>query len=544
MANHHQNNQVSVIDTFYDNRKGLYDICGNIINRDKYKFVDILATYLTDIVDSIDAEIKQSTRNSMINWREKKNPKLLSKFINSDDNINIINRSMNKITATNYMVIVSEITETLTHYNFRKLPEYSKFLFDTVIKKCMNDESFTKDYLNFLVGFDGTIGKYITQYITQFITEMYSLLEKNADLKSFTYFSYIKDIVNYTNIGIIFANLYIIQNEKKTQYKITDDNLYDNFGRCLVTINGFLDWMPSQMDELNGRIYMIFGIFETISKTILRIMKPEDKALMRNILNLIYNVNCIPNKIKFKVLDIQDVFNNCEKALSTSASGIVNVETKPPTVWKSPTNIVPNKELDPLQPKPVQVKPVLVQFKSNSDEILQPKEHNNKIISNVIINPITKPIVVESTYNITIDNKNIDNKTAEILDNTVLQQSNVNNRQRNYRNNRNRQPRNNDNQPRNNDNQPRNNDNQPRNNDNQPRNNDNQPRNNDNQQRNRNRQRNNNNKGFKVAEASLDNALTDDGFIKIERKNKVSAVNANVGNINNNTNSNYRPNKT
>ena len=67
------------------------------------------------------------------------------------------------------------------------------------------------------------------------------------------------------------------------------------------------------------------------------------------------------------MLDIQDVFNNCEKALLTSASGIVNVETKPPTVWKSPTNIVPNKELDPLQPKPVQVKPVLVQFKSNNE---------------------------------------------------------------------------------------------------------------------------------------------------------------------------------
>jgi len=261
-------------------------------------------------------------------------------------------------------------------------------------------------------------------------------------------------------------------------------------------------------------------------------MKPEDKALMRNILNLIYNVNSIPNKIKFKVLDIQDVFNNCEKALSTSASGIINVETKPPTVWKSPTNIVLNKELDPLQPKPVQVKPVLVQFKSNSDEILHQKEQNNKVISNVIINPITKPIVVESIYNITIDNKNIDNKTGEILDNTVAQQSNVNNRQRNYRNNRNRQPRNNDNQTRNNDNQQRNNDNQQRNNDNQPRNN------------NRNRQRNNNNKGFKVASAPLDESIADDGFIKIERKNKVNTVNLNVSNSNINTNSNYRPNKT
>ena len=81
---------------------------------------------------------KQLPDNSMINWREKKNPKLLSKIINNDDNINLINRSMNKITETNYMTIVKEITESLTEDNFRQLPEYSKYLFESSYKKMFN----------------------------------------------------------------------------------------------------------------------------------------------------------------------------------------------------------------------------------------------------------------------------------------------------------------------------------------------------------------------------------------------------------------------
>ena len=69
--------QLSLIDNFYDNRKNLFDICGNFINKEKYQFINILSTYLVDIVNSIDIEINKSTRNSMINWREKKNPTLL-----------------------------------------------------------------------------------------------------------------------------------------------------------------------------------------------------------------------------------------------------------------------------------------------------------------------------------------------------------------------------------------------------------------------------------------------------------------------------------
>ena len=309
------------IDKFYDNRKILFDICGNIINKDKYPFINILSTYLVDIVNSIDIEINKSTRNSMINWREKKNPKLLSKFINNDDNINIINRSMNKITSSNYMTIVTEISDALMQDNFRKLPEYCKYLFDTIIKKCLNDENFVKDYLHFLVAFKAVIKTNINEYINIFITEILSVLNKNNSLVNnvnTSYSLFIKDISQYYNIGIIFANLYIIKNDNSLSnniilYNFTEVIFYEKFMCCIHHINNFLEWLPVDMADLNGRIYLIFGIVEILGNKLFEIMTENDKNIFNDILTLIYNFNNIPNKIKFKVLDIQDMIKKFEK---------------------------------------------------------------------------------------------------------------------------------------------------------------------------------------------------------------------------------------
>ena len=99
MASTSNNPGPLTIDNFYENQKKIYDICGNVINKDKYLFIDILSTYLNEIVISIDVEIKNSARNSMINWREKKNPKLLSRFINNDDNECIVIRMKTMVVA-------------------------------------------------------------------------------------------------------------------------------------------------------------------------------------------------------------------------------------------------------------------------------------------------------------------------------------------------------------------------------------------------------------------------------------------------------------
>ena len=418
---------------FYDNRKSLFDICGNIINKESYPFVNILSTYLVDIVESIDSEIKQSTRNSMVNWREKKNPKLLSKFINSDDNINIINRSMNKITAANYLTIVKEITDTLMQDNFRKLPDYSKFLFDTVIKKCLNDESFAKDYMQFLVSFDGVIGKNIKDSINQFIAELLLLLEKNKNLKDFTYFSYVKDVTHFLNIGVIFSNIYLINVDKKIStnvFNIIPTELYKKFMICLNNINNFLEWMPTDMDELNSRIYLIFGIIETMGKKLIDMLTDNDKNLLNDILTMIYNVNNIPNKIKFKVLDIQDMIKTLEKANKALLKQYLqDQQLEQPIIKQSvekkyePEPIV-NKIVDIVDniPKPVAVKPVFKGINYSSLKLVQLKSSSTPEVvakpAEVIVKPaevIAKPVdvvakpteVVEKAVEVVVSNEGV-----------------------------------------------------------------------------------------------------------------------------------------
>jgi hypothetical protein len=303
------------IETFYDTRKKLFDICGNIINKESYQFINILSTYLKDVVNAIDSEIQNSSRQSMVNWREKKNPKLLSKIINNDDNINLINRSMNKITETNYMSIVKEITEALTQDNFRQLPEYSKYLFETVIKKCLNDENLIKDYIYFLNGFENDIGRHIYKFIETYIASTFVLFEKNIGVNEYTYISYIKEITQYYNISIMIANFYLLQKNDKINktFYFSEQLLYRNFVSCLSIINNFIDWLPSNMDDLNSRIYLIFGIIDIMKKDIFNILNENDKQLLNDILKQIYNIHSISNKIKFKILDIQDMIKLYEK---------------------------------------------------------------------------------------------------------------------------------------------------------------------------------------------------------------------------------------
>ncbi len=313
----HKNTKISV-DTFYEKQKELYDICGNVINNEQYPFVDILSKYLTDIVGLIDIEIKNSARNSMINWREKKNPKLLSRLINNDENVNLINMSMNKITSSNYMNIVNEISEALLNDNYRKLPDYCSFLFDVVIKKCMIDEAFSKDYIRFLFGFKDIIAKHLNENIKKFTEEATNFLTTNQLLKEYSYFHYVKDVTLWRNVGVIFANIYKTLGSSNGVGQI---NIVDNLESQFDILFNILDWLPANMDELNGRLFMVLAIMEILYNDIWNKFSDKTRGLFKEILTLTYNCANIPNKIKFKVLDLQDMIKNVkiQSVVSTDA---------------------------------------------------------------------------------------------------------------------------------------------------------------------------------------------------------------------------------
>ena len=307
------------IDSFYNKRKDVYDICGNIINKDKYPFVEVLSRYLIDIVELIDIEIKNSARNSMVNWREKKNPKLLSRLINNDDNVNLINISMNKITGTNYMSIVSEITDALMNDNHRKLEDYCKYLFDMIFKKCIADELFIADYIRFLFGFKGVIAKYINEYINQFVNEIINFLNTNQGVKDYTYFLQLKDVIGFRNVGVMLAHIYKIVETNSTDSNfnvaIETSILVAKLDTQMGIILNNLDWLPANMDDLNSRLYLVIGLMELLMNDIWNSFNEKIQFNFNDILKQTYNCSSIPNKIKFKVLDIQDMIKNMKPVL-------------------------------------------------------------------------------------------------------------------------------------------------------------------------------------------------------------------------------------
>ena len=307
------------IDSFYNKRKDVYDICGNIINKDKYPFVEVLSRYLIDIVELIDIEIKNSARNSMVNWREKKNPKLLSRLINNDDNVNLINISMNKITGTNYMSIVSEITDALMNDNHRKLEDYCKYLFDMIFKKCIADELFIADYIRFLFGFKGVIARHLNEYINQFVNEIINFLNTNQGVKDYTYFLQLKDVIGFRNVGVMLAHIYKIVETNSTDSNfnvaIETSILVAKLDTQMGIILNNLDWLPANMDDLNSRLYLVIGLMELLMNNIWNSFNEKMQFNFNDILKQTYNCSSIPNKIKFKVLDIQDMIKNMKPVL-------------------------------------------------------------------------------------------------------------------------------------------------------------------------------------------------------------------------------------
>jgi hypothetical protein len=293
---------------FYEAKKDLFDISGNIINQDKYPFMTILAGYLTDIVGSIDQEIKNTSRASSINWKEKKNPKLLSKFINNDENINIINRCVNKITSKNYQDIAVELTQSIENDCTHNSNDYSKYIFESIIKKCINEESFCNDYLAFLNIISGNIGENCKTLLSTFVKEVFNIMNNNEYIKNVTYFNFIKDVVHFHNIGLILGSIYTQYKNNKSKVTMYENEIITCLLNNVDIINGIIDWQPVNMDELISRSFLMTGILESIYKQLNNYFKDPQVIQIKECLNLLYNFNGgLLNKLKFKILDIQDI---------------------------------------------------------------------------------------------------------------------------------------------------------------------------------------------------------------------------------------------
>ena len=157
--------------------------------------------------------------------------------------------------------------------------------------------------------------------------------------------------MSYKNIGIIYGTIYAVfvnNANAGIHYKIniTNSIVSDNVAKMFDVINSFLDWLPVNMDELNSRLYSMIGMMETICKDIWNSLNSSSRTSISDGLNLIYNLNVIPTKIKFKILDLQDIIKNIK---------VINATIQVPITVPAPITVAVAVPIHITSPVPIPV---------------------------------------------------------------------------------------------------------------------------------------------------------------------------------------------
>jgi hypothetical protein len=282
----------------------------------KENLVDLsnLESYLEDIILSIDKELSSNSIsfNQSDNWRTRKNPNFMSKYTNDDQIFLIINGEVNKLTDTNYksisMSLQIKIDESIVSNNdVNYLKNIAEYIVDNTFKKCVQQNLFALSYLKFLLSFVGELYKFIYTRIVYQKTHFINILNDYDKYKDD--FDLLKNINfndQYRSLGFLFGLVY-------------EDNIL-NYNDVIVplikTIKNFiyvLDWEPIDFDSLEKRLFIISGFIKSCVNKLWVEMNQNTQQDLKCQLLTFSNLSNLPVKMKFEILDIDDIIDNSIK---------------------------------------------------------------------------------------------------------------------------------------------------------------------------------------------------------------------------------------
>lgn len=267
-----------------------------------------LNDYLFNIISEIEVELKSSIKKNYDtndNWRKRKNPNFMSSFVNKDKNILEINSALNKITETNYELIVSEIINILdkcSEDNCEKVNELLNYICDSLYDKSMIQNIFIKYYIIFLKKIsnykDSDIIKNklkeLDDSFNQFITNDQECLKTLINNK-------INDNSQYKNIGLFFAQ-YTLQFEIKNNFLLIDD--------YLKKIQTFLNWQPINKNNLEINVNLLCSFLEELSNDFLKYLSRDEKNNILSKVEFLTKNKLIPIKMRFQIQDLHEKISN------------------------------------------------------------------------------------------------------------------------------------------------------------------------------------------------------------------------------------------
>lgn len=311
--------------------------------------------------------------NETANWRNSKSQSKLSALSSQLEGVDkcklALNRELNKLSSSNFDLIVSSVMQVFTEFITTCILEkgtqttlgndfitswdkYVEHLWNLLINKtlmqsnysdiyfrfmnkfiCINDVDFLDKWKNGVSGIielgisnkivndlTGKIGfRKLENNKTALVSEMISFM-KNSNYLATNNLLYelLGDAVNNTCENI-FNTLgkfvkYFTEIEKsrkmsraeKTAYDILLLALYDNF----KTINDLVQWEPINTDELEKRVYFTIGFFNDNR----RFIQGLDMDFYRDMecqLDSLRKTDTIPTTVKYKLFDCIDNFISC-----------------------------------------------------------------------------------------------------------------------------------------------------------------------------------------------------------------------------------------
>lgn len=315
------------------------------------KLSQVLNTYLGDIIGDIETEIKNITdfqRNSVV--VAKKNPRLLSKYVNQDNNINIIKCEINKLSSTNSGILLENVINIINKGDNEKVDTYLELVFNQLINKCYLEEVSVDTYLNFMNQL-GKLEKFhrIHEMMNQYLENVKLIANENLIGWNPCIYTYSQENKNtntkleyFSSVGRILSYLLHQHYEKLCVFTLNIEEILQTILNVKkIIIKDLSNLKITGNLDLDKRIFMIIG-FSQSSKIdeIIKFYNPETLKEVIVLINEIVKSPELPYKYKYRLMDWKDRLNSDKPMEKNSSPDLENKSQITKTIHNTPKTTV------------------------------------------------------------------------------------------------------------------------------------------------------------------------------------------------------------
>lgn len=263
--------------------------------------------------------IQSNDISNNTNWR--KANILATNMINDDKNLLELNYEINKLTDSNFDLILNKINNSLVNsFNNnnnndiksieKDIKIKTKYLIDNIIKKCIIQTNFISINIRLLESLNKNpkispiLIKYVSKNIDNLVEFMINIenidnIIKSKEYENNTYYKLVQNNKQFNAIGGIYS-LYYIHNF------ISNEEFYKLILKFIKLIEEYIEWDPITNDILEKFVNTLSGLLENGYYKMIEYIDNDSKIKLDLKINNLINTKKISMRIKFNLQNLYD----------------------------------------------------------------------------------------------------------------------------------------------------------------------------------------------------------------------------------------------